>query len=182
MNRKYTAFTALLFAAAIDAADPAVGAGSAAPVEPDAAPAPPKSEKPAREKQNGVSRPSAGTLTGKVWDIADAISAKNQRPALRKEVTEAGEAAGINPATVTTQFGQWRRFYNLKKEEKVTGAETPKQTEKRLAKEAKAAAKAAKASATTDAQIEAGHDAAAAAIEAANAEEAAAEAGAVVEG
>lgn len=159
------ALTTVLFAAAVDAADPAAGTGAAAKPTPPA--------KPAREKQNGVTRPTAGTATGNVWAIADKISNTNSRPAVRAEVTKAGADAGINPSTVTTQFGQWRRFHGLKKEERVAGEETPKQKEKREAKEAKAAAKAAaKATAvTTDAQVADGNAAAAAAIEESNAAE-----------
>lgn len=69
-----------------------------------------------REKQNGVTRPSAGTQTGKVWAIADSISQANNRPAKRSEVLEAGQKENINPATITTQYGQWRRFYGITKE------------------------------------------------------------------
>lgn len=101
------AFTAL-YAAAKDAADPGAGGGGPAPAE--------KPAKVEREKMNGVTRPSAGTNTGKVWGIADSISEKEGRPATRAEVVAAGEKAGLNPATVTTQFGQWRRFYGIKKE------------------------------------------------------------------
>lgn len=102
---------AFLFAAA--AAETAGGGGAT----PEAA------AKPAREKQNGVTRPAGGTQTGKVWEIADSISTANGRPATRAEVTDAGAKAGINPATVTTQFGQWRRFYGIKKEATVPAAE-----------------------------------------------------------
>ena len=103
-----------LFAAVVDPSAPATGGAGAGAPAPDPVPAP--APKPAREKQNGVTRPSVGTATGNVWQIADSISAANNRPALRAEVTAAGAAAGINPATVTTQFGQWRRFYGIKKE------------------------------------------------------------------
>jgi hypothetical protein len=107
-----------LFAAAADATAPAEGSGGkAAKAE--------KPAKPAREKANGVTRPSAGTSTGKVWEIADSISAKENRPATRAEVVAAGAEAGLNPATVTTQFGQWRRFYGIKKEVVETKATKP---------------------------------------------------------
>jgi hypothetical protein len=60
-----------------------------APVEATPAPAPvpvdAKAEKPEKIKKNGLTRPS-GALTGKVWDIADEITAAKGRPALRKEV------------------------------------------------------------------------------------------------
>jgi hypothetical protein len=127
----------------------AASAGAESTATESAAPATPAADqKPAREKMNGVTRPSPGTATGNVWAIADRISSEKGRPALRAEVTAAGAEAGINPSTVTTQFGQWRRFYGLKKEERQPGQaapETEKQKAKREAKEAKAAAKAAKA-------------------------------------
>lgn len=113
----FLALSSVLFAAA---ADPAAGEGAAA--APSAGTPKPKKEKPVKEpkperiKQNGVTRPSAGTQTGKVWEIADKISSTHNRPANRAEVTEAGKAAGINESTITTQFGQWRRFYGIKKE------------------------------------------------------------------
>lgn len=112
---KYKAFPLVLFAAV--AAEAASGGGAAALAE----------NKPAREKQNGVTRPSAGTNTGKVWEIADGISEKNGKPATRAEVVEAGAKVGLNPATVTTQFGQWRRFYGIKKELVEKPAKAPKE-------------------------------------------------------
>lgn len=99
------AFPLICLAAAAEAATG--GGGTPAPE------APAKVE---RKKQNGVTRPSAGTQTGKVWAIADAISTANNRPAKRSEVLEAGQKENINPATITTQYGQWRRFYGITKE------------------------------------------------------------------
>ena len=49
-------------------------------------------------------RPAKGTQTGKVWTIAD----KNFRKD-RKAIIAACVAAGINPATASTQYGYWRR-------------------------------------------------------------------------
>lgn len=109
MKLAFLALSSALFAAAKDASDPGTGGGGATA-------APEKPAKVEREKANGITRPSAGTATGKVWEIADSISATNNRPATRAEVVAAGAEAGINPATVTTQFGQWRRFYGIKKE------------------------------------------------------------------
>lgn len=72
-------------------------------------------------KANGVTRPGGG-MTGRVWDIADAISAKEGKPAIRKQVMEQGKAEGINAATIATQYGKWRRFYGLKAEPKAPKA------------------------------------------------------------
>lgn len=98
-----------------------------------------------RVNQNGVTRPKEGTKTGTVWAIADTISATNERPAYRKEVLEEADKAGINPATATTQYGQWRRFHGLKgrgRPPEEEGAKKPAKPAKPAAK--KAAKKAAK--------------------------------------
>lgn len=71
----------------------------------------PKVEQP---KANGVTRPKDGTATGKVWDIADALSKKAKKPTARKPVLEAAAEAGINPSTAATQYGRWRKFNGLK--------------------------------------------------------------------
>lgn len=66
-----------------------------------------------REKSNGVTRPSTGTATGRVWEIADALGkAKGGTPA-RKDVLEAGKAEGLNESTITTQYGRYLKFYGL---------------------------------------------------------------------
>lgn len=79
--------------------------------------APPKvkrdpSTAPPRERSSGAAaRPKAGTSTGQVWDIADEVSATftNDKTgkAVRKEVIERCEAAGINKSTAGVQFGKW---------------------------------------------------------------------------
>jgi hypothetical protein len=68
--------------------------------------------------QNGVTRPKDGTATGTVWKIADEQSATLGKPAPRKDVIAAGVVAGINPATLATQYGRWRKFHGLGKEVK----------------------------------------------------------------
>lgn len=70
-------------------------------------------EKPAKIEANGVTRPTAGTKTGRVWEIADELSAAKGGPAERKDVMERGKAEDINPSTVMTQFGRWRAFHGL---------------------------------------------------------------------
>lgn len=84
--------------------------------------APPAEAKPTRVKNNGVTRPE-GAKTGRVWAIADEISAAKKAPAERKEVMEKARAEGINPATVATQYGRWRKFFGLKKEARQPKAE-----------------------------------------------------------
>jgi hypothetical protein len=68
-----------------------------------------------RITQNDVTRPKDGSVTGKVWDIADAISKKKGEPATRAEVMEQAEKDGINEATVATQFQRWRTFFGVER-------------------------------------------------------------------
>lgn len=78
-----------------------------------------KPEPVTRAKQpeaNGVVRPTPGTKTGRVWEIADAISADAKRPALREEVMETAKNEGINPGTIATQYARWTAFYGVTKE------------------------------------------------------------------
>ena len=70
-------------------------------------------EAPKRPTQNGVSRPSAGTATGRVWEIADSLSESKGAPADRADVVKAAEAEGLNSATISTQWGRWRKFHGL---------------------------------------------------------------------
>lgn len=83
-----------------------------------------KAVKPAKLMQNGQTRPAAGTTTVKVWDIADAISARNKVPAERAEVLKEAEAQGVNAATAATQYSRWCLFHGVKK---VREATTPVQ-------------------------------------------------------
>lgn len=78
-----------------------------------AAEKPAKAERPKLEQKNGVSQPAEGSKTRRVWDIASAISAEKQRPALRAEVMEVALAEGLNRGTVATQYGKWCTFYNV---------------------------------------------------------------------
>lgn len=132
-------------------------AGNAAP-----APTPTPVTKPARVSQNDVTRPEAGTVTGALWAIADAESAKLGRPAPRKVVTDAfmREVANANIATANTQYARWVKFYGVADQLKAAAGETKaaKEAEKAQAK----AAKAAEAQAKKDAIAKAKADAAAA--------------------
>lgn len=78
---------------------------------------PAKVEKTVVEKveQNGVTRPSADTKTGRVWELADSMSAAKGEPVDRAALLEATTAAGINAATASTQFGRWCKFYGMTK-------------------------------------------------------------------
>ena len=90
-----------------------------------------KEAKPKIDKviQNGVTRPGSGTSTGKVWDIADDLSRKSGGPAKRADVMKVAEEAGINAATVATQYGKWRKFHGIVAEKTVKPEEAPKAAE-----------------------------------------------------
>ena len=86
---------------------------------------PAKIEKPAKDEINGIVRPSLKTITGRIWNLSDTISRKFSRPALRREVLEACKDEAINPATVATQYGRWRKYNGLTgRGEEVTSEET----------------------------------------------------------
>jgi len=63
--------------------------------------------------QNNVRRPKPDTSTGRVWQIADQISAEAGRPAYRSEVLEIFVGEGGNPSTGATQYGRWCKFHGL---------------------------------------------------------------------
>lgn len=87
-------------------------------IKPDKAPKaekPAKAEKlvkPPKDRQNGITRPSAGSKTGRVWEICDELSAGGER-ATRKEVVAQAEAEGINGSTTVTQYGKWARYHGF---------------------------------------------------------------------
>lgn len=56
-------------------------------------------------------RPSAGTKTGKVWELADRLSKKTGRKAKRKAVIEAYTKEGGNRNTAAKQFDDWQQEY-----------------------------------------------------------------------
>lgn len=58
------------------------------------------------------SRPGEGTLTGKVWTLADSLTTADHI-ATRKEVMDAGKKVDLNEATIATQYQRW--LANLKK-------------------------------------------------------------------
>ena len=82
--------------------------------------------------QNGVTRPGAGTATARIWEIADAESARLGAPVERAAVLEIAEKEQLNPATAATQYGRWRTFNGLVRMPKpVTGpVEKPAKAEK----------------------------------------------------
>jgi hypothetical protein len=73
-------------------------------------------EKAPKDTKNGVTRPRAGTKTGKVWEASDSLSSKTGSPATRKDVIAECMESDINAATAATQYGRWRKYHDLKAE------------------------------------------------------------------
>lgn len=63
--------------------------------------------------RNGITHPAAGTLCAKVWDAADEISKKTHTIAAAAAVREHPLTAGINEATIKTQYARWRQFHGV---------------------------------------------------------------------
>lgn len=84
--------------------------------------APATTEAAPKDARNGVTRPKAGTKTGRVWEITDGRSRELGKPATRKEVIEIAQKEGINVATAATQYGRWRKYFGLGAEPKETPA------------------------------------------------------------
>lgn len=57
-------------------------------------------------------RPSEGTMTGRVWEIAEHISRETGRLAQRKQVIEAYANEGGNPNTASTQYALWKDVFD----------------------------------------------------------------------
>lgn len=112
---------------------------------PAAAPAPVTVQ---RVRQNGFTRPIAGTKTGLVWDVADELSAKLGRPAKRDEVIEEYKkrVPDAMPGTMSTQYSRWCGFHKVSEVLKSMRA-AEKANDAKAAEEAKAAKEAEKAAA-----------------------------------
>lgn len=110
---------------------------------PAAAPAPVTVQ---RVRQNGFTRPIAGTKTGLVWDVADELSAKLGRPAKRDEVIEEYKkrVPDAMPGTMSTQYSRWCGFHKVSEVLKSMRA-AEKANDAKAAEEAKAAKEAEKA-------------------------------------
>jgi hypothetical protein len=104
----------------------------------------------AKIEANGIIRPNEGTATGKVWTIADRISAAKKAPAERGEVVKQAIAEGINESTAATQYGRWRKFFGVVTVKKVKLSDEEKAAERAAAKAAKVAEKEAAAKVKAD--------------------------------
>ncbi|UFK26948.1 transcriptional activator [Vibrio phage vB_VpaS_AL-2] len=101
-----------------------------------------KVEKPKMPSQNGVTRPRPDTLCGRVWAIADEMSAKKQAPVAVADLLVVTDAEGLNAGNVRCEYAAWRKFHG------VTGRimsekQMAEKAEKEAAKEAKKAEKEA---------------------------------------
>lgn len=64
-------------------------------------------------EQNGMTRPRAGSKTGRVWEICDAMcEAKGTAPSA-KEVIDAAVAEGANQFMARSQYAYWRKFNGI---------------------------------------------------------------------
>lgn len=97
-----------------------------------------------RDRKNGVTKPEAGTKTGRVWELCDEISAREKRPALRGELLEAGLAEGMSKGTLATQYGKWCTYHGVSQDQLREARSELSEAKKEAAKAEKAAKKAAK--------------------------------------
>lgn len=86
-------------------------------------------------QSNGVSQPREGTKTRRVWEIADQVSSETQRPALRNEVLEQGEAEGLSKGTIATQYGRWCTFHGVTRDQLKAARDAMKPSEETEAEE-----------------------------------------------
>lgn len=59
-------------------------------------------------EKNGIRRPKAGTITGKLWDLFDNLSRETGLPATIGDSMK--KAEGTAEATIRTQYARWRKF------------------------------------------------------------------------
>jgi hypothetical protein len=85
-----------------------------APVQP-AAQGKGKSARADRLVQNGITRPASGTTTGKIWDLADKMSADaGGQPVAIGTLRAHVELKQTNDHTIKTQYARWRQFHGIK--------------------------------------------------------------------
>jgi hypothetical protein len=63
--------------------------------------------------QNDVRRPRPDSITGKVWALADELSASMGQPVPIANLSKACSDAGINDSTIRTQYALWRKFHGI---------------------------------------------------------------------
>lgn len=63
-----------------------------------------------RPVQNGVKRPTTGTVCGQVWDAFDQIGADSLRASMLNDIAD---SHGWNRTNVSCEFYAWRRFNGI---------------------------------------------------------------------
>lgn len=64
-------------------------------------------------EQNGIRRPGPDGLCGKVWTLADNLSASLGQAVPIANLLEAGVAQGLNPSNIRTEYARWKKFHGL---------------------------------------------------------------------
>lgn len=74
---------------------------------PEAAPVKPKKE--CSTEFTDPVKPKAGTTTGLIWELCDALMAKLKRTPTSKEAWAVCDAEGVKQGTFSVQFGKWKK-------------------------------------------------------------------------
>lgn len=64
-------------------------------------------------EQNGIRRPGPTGLCGRVWALADALSAALNQATPIANLLEAGIAEGLNPSNIRVEYARWKKFHGL---------------------------------------------------------------------
>jgi len=64
-------------------------------------------------EQNGVRRPGPDGLCGKVWGLADSLSAEMSQAVPIANLLKAGEEQGMNVSNIHTEYARWKKFHGL---------------------------------------------------------------------
>jgi hypothetical protein len=64
-------------------------------------------------EQNGVRRPGPDGLCGKVWGLADSLSAEMGQAVPIANLVKAGEEQGLNASNIRTEYARWKKFHGL---------------------------------------------------------------------
>jgi len=64
-------------------------------------------------EQNGIRRPGPEGLCGRVWGLADELSATLGQPVPIANLLEAGKAQGLNTSNIRTEYARWKKFHGL---------------------------------------------------------------------
>lgn len=95
---------------------------------------PNKRVKEQNEIQNGVRKPTTGTLCRAVWDALDAhLSSAGEQPS-SKDVKTLAEANNWNPTNASIEFYQWRKFNGIRGRQNKAAPKAPAAPRKPAAK------------------------------------------------